>query len=118
MSIVTSLIIIFPYSENESERIKEINNFEHDGKKYCFTWIDDPKSEFQYSGNKKFNSVVLLGSFSNFPTTTFLEFLARGINWEDPKYVQVMINDEKSNDRTFSVFSDAGNVINCPSLKW
>lgn len=118
MSIVTSIIIIIPYSENESERIMEVNKFQHSDRKFNFAWIDEPNNAFQYSGNKKFNSVVLLGSFSNFPTTKFLDYLSTMVNWDDPKYVQVMINDEKSNDRAFSVYIDAGLTKVNLSLKW
>jgi hypothetical protein len=100
MSVVTSIIIIFPYSEDERDRVKEINEFQHDGRKFHFNWIDektDPDNPSEcYSGNKGFNSVVMLASYNNFPGQAFLDYIGSKVKWLDEDSVQVLINSEKS----------------------
>lgn len=122
MSVVTSIIIIFPYSENESERIKEVNEFEHDGTRFYFRWIDENSDSESpsncYFGNKSFNSVVLLGSYNKFPTDFFLRHLSNNVKWENHDSVQVFINSEATNDRSFKIYSHAGKKIICDSLKF
>ncbi|MBN9296217.1 MAG: hypothetical protein J0I41_04350 [Filimonas sp.] len=119
MSVVTSIIIIFPYSESETERIAEINNYRFENKTYEFNWIDNEGLSYNYySGNKNFNSVVLMASFNNFPTDDFLVFIATKIKWDEPEYVQILINSEASNDRTFRIYSNAGATCLQESRKW
>jgi len=121
MSVVTSIIVIFPYSEYESERIKEINSFTHEGRQYNFHWIDEKTNSEDvsecYSGNKSFNSVVLLASYNNFPTELFLTHLSN-VNWDDDDSVQVFINAEATNDRSFKIYSHAGKKLVSDSLKF
>jgi len=121
MSVVTSIIVLFPYSEDERDRVDEINEFEHDGRKYYFRWIDEktePDNQSEcYSGNKVFNSVVILASFNNFPEEAFLEYLGSKVNWLNPDAVQVLINSEKNNDKSYRVYMNAGKKMICDSLK-
>jgi len=121
MSIVTSIIITFPYSEDERDRVKEINEFEFSGRKYIFNWIDEntgpDRSSECYAGNKSFNSVVLLASYNNFPEEAFLEYISSKVKWLDEDSVQVFINSEKSNDRSYKVYMNAGRKLICDSLK-
>lgn len=121
MSIVTSIIIIFPYSEDERDRIEEINSFTFEDRKFYFHWIDqnttaDNQSDC-YSGNKVFNSVLLLASYNKFPTEPFLKHLSSKVNWLDIDAVQVLLNSEDTNDKTFQIYSDAGKTLVCNSLK-
>jgi hypothetical protein len=120
MSIVTSIIILFPYSEIQIERIDEINSFHESGKNYQFKWIDSSESDeiYFYSGHKKFNSVVLLGSYNHFPIDHFLVHLQNSVKWEDRKYVQLLVKSEKDNDITFKVYADAGQILLVDSEKW
>jgi hypothetical protein len=122
MSVVTSIIILFPYSEDELDRITEINSFEHEGRKYYFHWIDektdsDNPSEC-YSGTKSFKSVVLLASYNRFPIEPFLKHLSTNVKWEDEDAVQVLIGSEETNDRSYKIYSHGGKVLICDSLKF
>jgi hypothetical protein len=121
MSVVTSIIILFPYSEDERDRIAEINAFEFNGRKYDFHWIDEndgPDSPSNcYSGTKSFNGVVLLASYNNFPEEAFLRFISSAVKWLDEDAVQILIKSEKHNDRSFRVYSFAGKTLVSDSLK-
>jgi len=122
MSVVTSIIIIFPRSEYVSERIKEVNEFEFKGKKYDFHWIDndtDPDNGSNcYSGTKVFNSVILMASYNNFPIDSFLNHMSSMVKWEYEAAVQVLINSEDTNDMSFKIYSYAGRVLVSDSLKF
>lgn len=119
MSVVTSIMIAFPYSELESDRIKEINNFTHGNRTYSFHWIDDPQNkEPCYTGSKKFNSVILLASFNTFPVDEFLTYLSTQVKWDDPEYVQVFIKSEATNDRSYKIYKNAGAVLIADAEKW
>lgn len=117
MSVITSIIIIFPYSELETERIQEINSFQFGGKTFSFKWIDDDKNGC-YNGNKNFNSVVLLGSYNNFPLESFLEYIRSNVKWDDKTYVQILIKSESTNDATFKIYENAGERLSMDSQKW
>jgi hypothetical protein len=122
MSVVTSIIILFPYSEDERDRIEEINSFTFDGKKYNFLWIDEKSSPDNpsscYAGSKSFNSVALLASYNNFPEEAFLKYISSVVKWLDEDAVQVLIKSEGINDRSFRVYSSAGKILATDSLKW
>ena len=98
MSVVTSIIILFPYSEDERDSLENPTN--------C------------YSGTKSFNSVVLLASYNNFPEEAFLEVISSAVNWLDADSVQVFLNSEKFNDKSFRVYSNAGKNLASDSVKW
>ena len=121
MSVVTSIIIIFPYSEDERDRIKEINEFKYEGRSFDFSWIDEKKdsenSSECYAGNKSFNSVVLLASYNNFPEEAFLKYMSFEVKWLDEDSVQILINSEKNNDRSYKVYMSAGKTLALDSLK-
>jgi hypothetical protein len=121
MSVVTSIIIAFPYSEDERDRIQQINEFKHAGKSYHFSWIDEntdsENASICYSGTKGFNSVVLLASYNNFPEEAFLSYVSSEVKWLDQDSVQILINSEKDNDRSFKLYMNAGKKLVCDSLK-
>ena len=122
MSVVTSIIILFPYSEDELDRIKEINSFEFNGRCFNFSWIDEKTGPGNpsncYSGSKGFNGVVLLASYNNFPEEAFLQHISSTVKWLDEDAVQVLLKSERSNDRSFRVYSSAGKILVSDSLKW
>lgn len=122
MSVVTSLIIIIPQSEDEQSRLEELNQFEVNDRKFIFQTLDQiieaNDGLLFHTGSKSFNSIVILASYNDFPIDEFLKHVSQKVKWDNAEYVQVLVNSEKTNDRTFRVYSNAGGKLLLDSEKW
>lgn len=80
MSFVTTVILLFPGSENEIERIKEVNSFSYGNLPLDLRSIESPnKDPFTawYGGTKSTIGRVYIGSYNHFEVGTFFEAYGR-----------------------------------------
>ena len=111
MSFVTSVILIFPRTENEEERIAEVNSFVYRKLPLDIRSIESPNKEpftAWYGGTKSMNGHVYIGSYNYFEIDNFLKHISQ-VKWEDTKYVQVLIRNE--NEWTYSLYGNAGKEL-------
>ncbi|MBO2007911.1 hypothetical protein [Hymenobacter negativus] len=111
MSVVTTVLLIFPGSEHEPARIREVNAFESPGQTVNLVSVEAPNaalSEFHcwYGGTKSALGHLYLGSFNHFDLDGFRRHLSQQVQWEDPEHVQVLIRRE--NEWAYSLYTHAG----------
>ncbi|MFA5135358.1 MAG: hypothetical protein WC505_06270 [Patescibacteria group bacterium] len=108
MSNVTNLLLAFCCSEDEDERIREVNAFfdpERDVR--GLVAVDDPKlPPHWYGGSKMLEVNLYLGAFNYFRETDFMEYLCTKVQWYSPEQVQVMIRREE--DDVFTILTLTG----------
>lgn len=111
MSFVTTVILIFPGLENETERINEVNSFRYNGHSLDIRSIESPNAEplvSWYGGTKGAIGRIYIGSYNYFEVEAFLKHIAN-VRWEEPAYVQILIRNE--NEWNYSLYGNAGKQL-------
>jgi hypothetical protein len=94
VSVVTNLILSIPCGEDEEQRIPEVNAFfdgSESGRRRPLARLHD--SEWRYGGTKYMEAELLMGAFNYFDLPAFMAHL-RGIVWEYPEEVQVIVMEQ------------------------
>jgi hypothetical protein len=101
MSNVTNIILTISCSDDEIEKIKQVNSFVYRGLQMDLVSADYNKvmatGTRWYGGTKFLEAGIYIGAFNHFPLTEFVDHLKK-INWEYPESVQVIYrgqDDEK-----------------------
>jgi hypothetical protein len=101
MSKYTSIILFIPGSENEQDRIKEVNSYKLPNGK-SITLIDVNQGNFP----DIFPRFIYCASFNYFDTARFLLFLKTVVQWEQPENIRVMIHEEQNESLDYYKLSD------------
>lgn len=103
MSNVTNLILTISCSDDETEKIQQVNSFVYRGIQMNLVSADHNKNmqtrTSWYGGTKFLEAGIYIGVFNHFPLTEFVDHLKQ-IKWESPEAVQVIYkgqDDEKFN---------------------
>ena len=120
MSFVTDVILVFPSTENEIKRVKEVNSFSDiKSGNLNLKSIDEPNNNNKewawYGGSKFFSNYIYVGAFNHLNLESFLNHVSMNVNWEEPEYVQLFIGLE--NEYTFRVYNNAGSSLVVDSVK-
>jgi|GEM_PF-2774724 len=108
MSFVTTVILSFSKSENEKDRIREVNLISYKGQPINLCSVDDAPGDrnlMWYGGNRRVISNVYIGSYNHLDVKSFLRYLGT-VNWDDPDMVQVFIQSE--DEWNFNVYGNTG----------
>ncbi|WKZ58226.1 MAG: hypothetical protein QY309_10130 [Cyclobacteriaceae bacterium] len=111
MSFVTTVILVFSGSEDEEERIREVNSFSYRNLSLDIRSVESVNVEpftAWYGGTKSIIGPIYIGSYNHFDVASFLAHLGT-VKWDDPKYVQVLIRNE--NEWNYSLYGDAGREL-------
>lgn len=104
MAKYTCIMLFISAFENENDRIKEVNSYVHKGKEFSLidvnNWDKFPDAFPRY---------LYVGTYNNFNTKEFIDFLNKKVGWEYPEYVQLFIQEEE--DYNLKVYSDAGKIL-------
>lgn len=109
MSEVTNLILTFSNSEDEAQRIKEVNFYVSDGssinlvsadylRKVNSSELDNQKS--WYGGTKFLERPLYIGALNHLDLEDFINYL-KEIEWEEKEYVQIIVKQEQ--DEKFKI---------------
>ncbi|MFT3825135.1 MAG: hypothetical protein QM731_14525 [Chitinophagaceae bacterium] len=100
MSRVTNMIFSFSISEDEEERIKEVNAYQYRGLQMNLISADFNKDTENrtvwYGGSKFLETPLYVGAFNYFDLEPFIEHF-KTIKWEEPEYVQVIVKEQEEN---------------------
>ncbi len=104
MSDVTNLIISFSVIEDEKKRINEVNSFVNNGRNFKIisvdfeegkTWFGRKRRKRWYGGSKVLETPLYIGAFNHLDKEGLVEHI-RGIDWEEPENVQLIIKEQES----------------------
>ena len=105
MSEVTNMILSFSIGEDESSSINEINLFSNNGRGFNIVsadfeeggnWVGKENQNRWYGGSKHLETPLYIGAFNNLDIEAFIQLL-KGIKWEEPDNVQVILKEQNSN---------------------
>lgn len=95
MSVVTNIILNIGISENEEERMKEVNNYFDNG--VSFVSVDDEKlPRGWYGGSKMLECNIYIGAFNHLYFDDFMKHL-QSVKWEYPKQLQIIVKGDDDN---------------------
>lgn len=95
MSNVSNCLLSFSVTENEPERIAEVNSYFPNGT--GFVSVDSPTLPRKwYGGSKMLEACLYIAAFNNLDEADFLKHLARAVAWRHPEYVQFIVNRQES----------------------
>lgn len=104
MSNVTNIILTISCSDDEIEKIQQVNSFVYRGLQMNLVSADYNKvgetGTRWYGGTKFLEAGIYIGAFNYFPLTEFVDHLKK-INWEYPEEVQVIYKGQY--DEKFSI---------------
>jgi hypothetical protein len=111
MSKVTNIILTISSSDDEIEKIQQVNSFVYRGLQMDLVSADYNKDmgtrTSWYGGTKFLEAGIYIGAFNHFPLTEFVDHLKK-INWEYPESVQVIYRGQ--DDEKFSIIEIGDNV--------
>ena len=111
MSIVTNIILTISCSDDEIEKIQQVNSFVYRGLQMNLVSADYNKvmatGTSWYGGTKFLEAGIYIGAFNHFPLTEFVEHLKK-INWENPESVQVIYKGQDDEKFIITDISDNG----------
>jgi hypothetical protein len=101
MSKYTSIILFIPGSENEAERIREVNAYKlpNGG---TINLIDVNKDDFP----DIFPRFMYCGTYNYFPTANFIEYLKHNVNWEKVENIRVIVDEEANETLDYYTLMD------------
>lgn len=101
MSKYTSIILFIPGSENEVERIREVNayKFPNGG---SINLIDVNKDDFP----DIFPRYMYCGSYNSFATANFINYLKHNVNWEYIENIRVIVKEEEKESLDYYTLMD------------
>lgn len=101
MSKYTSIILFIPGSENEQDRIKEVN---------AYTLPNGSRIGLRDVNQNEFPDIfprfIYCGSFNHFDTERFLTFLKTAVQWENPENIRVMVQEEENESLDYYKLSE------------
>jgi hypothetical protein len=104
MSNVTNLILTISCSDDQPEKIQQVNAFVYRDIPMNLVSVDHDKNRETrttwYGGTKFLEAGIYIGAFNLFPLTEFVDHLKK-INWEYPEAVQVIYKGQE--DEKFSI---------------
>lgn len=107
MSVVTNLILHIGISEDEEERIKDVNKFFED--KNGLVSLDDSKiPRGWYGGSKMLECNLYIGAFNYLDLDEFIKH-CKNIKWEYPDEIQIIVKEQE--DDLFRIIKLGDNVL-------
>ncbi|WP_424001472.1 hypothetical protein [Maribacter sp. IgM3_T14_3] len=105
MSVVSNVILSFSVGEDESQRMKDVNEFDINGNKINLVSADFQRKENYeakawYGGSKYLEKPLYIGAYNNLNLNAFIDHL-KTIIWDEPENVQLIINEQ--NEDLFKV---------------
>lgn len=91
MGNYTSIMLFISPSENLTKRMNEINAYVRENGRE-FSMIDLNEKPFPDA----FPRYTLCGAYNYFDLAHFLRYLNSGVNWEEPQYVRLVVQDDLS----------------------
>lgn len=99
MSWVTNIILHISAAEEADERISEVNRF-FERMPHAVTGEEEPAEPLAsvapvWEGKgHSLEAYLYVGAYNYFPLDRFMQHL-RGIEWEEPDYIQVFVQDQE-----------------------
>lgn len=110
MANYTCIMLYISAFENENDRINQVNSYRNNDIEFSLIDVNDFN---KYPD--AFPRFLYVGSYKNFNSNCFIDFLINKVDWEYPEYVQLFIQDE--DDYNLRVYSDAGKNLVLDSKK-